>query len=237
MTRALSLLALAALGVQAKAFIVIDTFEQGYHLATITGRGNQVNVAIGLDRDKVFAGHRRTNYIANPEVGQEDYVSTFEVGLGEARVTTPGPRDMSTELYIEYGDHEPMNLDLSWFQGDGRLFEIDLETRPRDLFAQVWSIRLSDSLGRTQVNSRPGLRDGGIFFRKDGFVGNPAMDWSDIDYFSFRQDWNAQNTAPLTYWATEFRAVPEPTSLAALATAIGAAAIRRVRWSERRRPR
>lgn len=64
------------------------------------------------------------------------YVSTFEVDLGEARVTTPGPRDMSTEVVIGYGTgfSEPMDLDLPGFPGPERLFESDLVTDPSDLF-------------------------------------------------------------------------------------------------------
>lgn len=60
----LALAALATLSSAAVAQpIVIDIFEQRYHLATIT----------------------------------------FEVGLGEAMVTTPGPNDLSTGLEFGYG--------------------------------------------------------------------------------------------------------------------------------------
>jgi hypothetical protein len=224
MIRIFSLLALAALAVPAQAFIVIDTFEQGYHLATITGEGNRDNFVTGLDRDKVYAGHRYTNYTVNGN--PFGYTTTFEVGLGEARVVTPGPNDLSTELDIAYGTGfgQFMRLDLSWFQGVGPMLEIDLGTRPRDLFAEVWSVYFSDGQGRSIINSRPGLRDGGIFFRKDGFVGNPAFDWSDVQTLRFRQSWNRTRTAPLEYWATEMRVVPEPaTVLVFLAAAVTAA--------------
>jgi hypothetical protein len=225
MIRTLSLLALAVLAASGFAQpIVIDTFEQGYHLATITGQGNKSNLATGLDRNEVFAGHRQTNYVVsgNPF----GYTTTFEVGLGEARVTTPGPNDLSTELYLEYGDFEPMNFDLSWFQGDGPLFEVDLGTDPPDLFAEVWSINVTDGQGRSTRNGQFGTIEGGIQFRKDGFVGNPNFDWSDVDKLTFRQKWNAQNTAPLAYWATEMRAVPEPSTVALLAASLVAAAKR-----------
>lgn len=226
MIRAVSLVCLAATAsVTVAQPIVIDTFEQGYHKATIVGQGNKTNTATGLDRDKVFAGHRQTNYVVNSN--PFGYTTTFEVGLGEARVTTPGPNDLSTELYIEYGDFEPMNLDLLWFQGVGTLFEIDLGTDPPDLFAEVWSIGLTDGRGRGVVDSRFGARQGGIEFRKDGFIGNPAFDWSDVDKLYFRQSWNSTRTAPLVYWATEIRAVPEPSTCAILAALLGAAARRR----------
>lgn len=221
------MIALAALPVAGQAFIVIDTFEGGYHKATVTGEGNRSNTATGLDRKKVFAGHRQTNYVVNSN--PDNYTTTFEVGLGEALVTTPGPRDISTELYIDYGDFEPMNLDLFWFQGVGRLFEVDLVTDPPDLFAEVWSLQLTDGRGRGVINSRFGTRPGGIEFRRDGFVGNPDFDWSDVDKLSFRQSWNRSNTAPLVYWATEIRAVPEPSAVLLLAAAVSAAASRRRR--------
>jgi hypothetical protein len=211
MTRAFPLLALAALSVPAQAFIVIDTFEQGYHLATITGEGNKTNTATGLDRDKVFAGHRRTNYTVNGN--PFGYTTTFEVGLGEARVTTPGPNDLSTELQISYGTgySEPMNLDLSWYQGDGRVFEIDLDTDPNALFAEIWSVRLMDGQGRRVNSSTFGTRDGGIYFARGGFFGDvTTFNWADVDEFQFRQGWNRTRTAPLVYWTTEIRAVPEP---------------------------
>ena len=230
MKRTILLVGLALVAPVAQAFIVIDTFEQGYHKATIIGEGGRTNLATGLDRDKVFAGHRFTFYTVNGN--PFGYTTTFEVGLGEARVTTPGPNDLSTELEFGYGKnfHAPLDLDLSWFQGPGELFEIDLATDPPNLFAEVWSINVKDGQGRSSTNSRPGLRAGGIDFRKDGFVGNPNIDWSDIQTMSFRQSWNRQNTAPLSYWATEFRAVPEPgTGVILLAAALGAAARRRLR--------
>ena len=189
------------------AYVLIDDFTGGYFKATITGQGNQDNLATELDTNHVFAGHRNTDYIANANVNQMNYVSTFEVGLGEARVITPGPTDMSTELYINYGTgyFEPMNMDVF---GDDR-FEVDLETEPAHHFAEVWSIRVVDGHGKTATCRQPGLTDTGIRFLKQNFVGQ-TVDWSDIDELSFRQSWNAQGTAPLAYWATEIRSVPEP---------------------------
>ena len=227
MIRGIVILGLAAFAGTSQASIIIDTFEQGYHKATITGEGNRDHLATGLDRNKVFAGHRLTDYIVdgNPY----GYTTTFEVGLGEARVTTPGPRDLGTELLIQYGDFEPMNLNLAVFPGPGRLFEIDLGSDPPDLFAHIWQLRVRDGQGRTQINSRPGLRQGGIEFRRDGFVGVPDIDWSDIDYLSFRQEWYISDTAPLVYWATEMRAVPEPASLVVAGSLIVAVSFRRNR--------
>ncbi|MCC6402539.1 MAG: PEP-CTERM sorting domain-containing protein [Fimbriimonadaceae bacterium] len=210
------LAAIAALALPAGASIVIDRFEQGYFRAEFVGTGARTNLATGLDRSRCFAGHRNTTSVVN--FNPFGYRTSVEVGLGEVGVTTPGPTDLSTELRMGYGAgfFEPMDLDLSAFSDSGRLFELDLVTHPPELFAQVWSIRLEDGLGRITANHQFGTIPGGIGFRRDGFVGNPAFDWSDVDGLIFRQDWNAQNTAPFSYWTTEIRAVPEPYAMLAL---------------------
>lgn len=229
--------AVAAFAGGASAFepILIDTFDGGYFRAEITGEGSRDNLAFGLDRSRVYAGHRNTTYIVsgNPF----GYTTSVEVGRGEARVTTPGPNDLSTTLGVAYGTgyFAPMDLDLSAFQNVGRLIEIDLATDPPDLFAEVWSINLRDGAGRAVSNGRWGGMVGGIQFRRDGFVGNPAFDWSDVDEFAFVQSWNRQNSAPLSYWATEIRVVPEPSGL--VAGGLGMLALVRAGRRTRRRGR
>ena len=208
--RLASVASLASIMTIACSQILIDDFEVGNLHVEITGTGNQVTQQINLDRDHVFAGERWTNYTVNSN--PFGYTTSFDIDRGEARVTTPGPNDLSTELEFAYGLWQPMNLDLSWFQGQGRLFQIHLATNPRDLFAEVWDIFLTDGQGRATRNGQFGTIDGGIEFRKDGFVGNPDFDWADIDYFEFKHRYNRQNTAPLSYSTYGIWAVPEPGS-------------------------
>jgi len=205
-SRGVFVVLVAASALTSRAALVIDTFEQGYFKATITGEGGKDHLATGLDRAKCFAGHRNTYYAVNSNPLL--YTTTFEVGLGEARVSTPGPQDLSTETYYSYGTgfFEPMNMDISALP----TIEVDLGTDPPDLFAEVWDVRVSDGTGHSAHNSAFGTRPGGILFLRAGFVGGQNVDWSDIDELVFRQRWNRQNTAPLNYWATEIRAVPEP---------------------------
>lgn len=193
-------------GSSAQGYIKIDDFVGGYHLDTITGTGSSDFFADGLDKAHTLAGHRQTGYtVSSNPFG---YTTTFEVGLAEARVTTPGPNDLSTELRISYGTfpHSALNMDLTV----DTTFEIDLDTSPDGLAAEVWSVRVIDGSGRSSTNSRPGAISGGINFLRSGFSGNPNIDWSDIDFFEFRQSWSRAGSAPLVYWTTEIRAVPEP---------------------------
>jgi hypothetical protein len=88
-----------------------------------------------------------------------------------------------------------MNLDPSSFQSPGRLFEVDLGTVPTDIFAQVWSLRVADGLGKSEVIEQFGTGPVDLEFRRDGFVGS-SIDWSDIDELAFRQEGSAAGTAP-----------------------------------------
>ena len=200
-----------ALGVivsSSQAYILIDDFTGGYFKATITGQGNKDNLASGLDKAHTYAGHRYTNYTCsgNPF----GYTTSFEVGLGEALVTTPGPQDLSTQLNISYGTDlfEPLRLNMT---SEDR-FEIMLQTDPFGLLAPVWSVSLMDNVGRSVSSSNYGTIVGGIRFLKTNFTGSSLFDWANVDEFSFNQDWDRTLTAPLSYSVSEIRAVPEPFS-------------------------
>lgn len=211
----------------ASAFLMIDDFTVGVYHTSITGTGDRDNVSQNLDSGHCLARERGTHWTVGFD--PYGYTSFLDIGGHGAKVTTPGPNDLGTELLITYGRIHPFNLDLSQYTSPGTLFEIDLATSPPDLFAEVWSVTMIDGDARIVRNSQFGTRSGGIEFRRDGFVGDSDFDWSDIDYWQFRQNWNAVNTAPLSYWTTEIRAVPEPgTAL----TAVGALALLR---SHRRR--
>lgn len=69
-------------------------------------------------------------------------------------------------------------------------------------------MNLKDGMGRSVTNGQFRTIPGGIHFRKGGFVGNRAFDWADVQTLFYRQRWSLTSTAPLAYWATEFRAVP-----------------------------
>ena len=206
-------------GSSAQAYILIDDFTVGEYHTSITGTGNRDNLSINLDKAHCFAGERGTNYtVSNNPFG---YTTFFDIAGHQAKVTTPGPEDLSTQLTVSYGQLHQMNLDISGEIGSlpggrGKLFEIDLGMTPPNLFARVWSVYMIDGAGRVNSNETFGTRIGGIQFNREGFFGDADFNWSDIDYFIFRQNWSNGDTSPLTYWTSEIRVVPEPSVMTAV---------------------
>lgn len=217
----IAILALLVAPSLAHAMILIDSFDGGYFKATITGNGSKDNFARDLDRNQVYAGHRYTAYTVggNPF----GYTTTFEVGLGEARVVTPGPEPISNDVILAYGQGfgSTFSMNLTSLP----VFELDIDMEPEFFFAQTWMILVGDRLGRTATNFRWGLTDFGIEFLREGFVGD--VDWSDVRTLMFRQSFSGTRNMPLVHYVTEFRAVPEPAGL--LAAGAGALLLRKRR--------
>lgn len=197
-----------------QAYILIDDFTVGDYSKTFTTTGSDFHIAEGLDKSHTAWGDRQTwFFVHNNPLHRE---VTLNVGSGELSVSTlPGLADgLHTQLDTEYGrGASPTTVDFSMETE----FWIDLNVKnPNGRFADLWTMYARDSKGVTGTNDGWLSRQGGLRFRKSGFVGNP--DWSSIQYLEFSQRFSSPGY-PEAYTVTKIYTLPEPTSASVAALA------------------
>jgi|GEM_PF-2590427 len=219
-----SLSILATFTVLTHAFVMIDDFTVGDYSARITGVGNDTSFIDGLDKNHVAFGQRATDF----KVAVNNFCVPVDlrIGGGEAKIVLPQGRghSMVTELHIEYGNVGNNLVDFS----QETEFWIDQYTRnPDGRFADQSRITVRDASGQSAANTGWLSRDGGIFFRKNGFVGG-AVDWSRIKFFRLLEEYNtASGDHPEIASVQRMYAVPEPSLFIGSFLLIGLAARRR----------
>jgi hypothetical protein len=210
MTRTLSLLAFAAGGPAAQAFVLIDDFTQGGIEVQLRNTERFTHEDFNLDRSHAAFGYRSygTGINSNPNG------ATLTVSLGNGRHRHSSDLPVTWDSNMIFGDGASVEVDFS----DETEFRVDLTTEePSGAFADDWTLIVRDAHGVDAGNGGWLLRPEGIYFRKQAFT--RQIDWSRVTLIQFTQDWNNPPN-PLAYQVTRFYTVPDPCSALVLLTGL-----------------
>lgn len=198
-----SVLGLAA---PAMAFVNIEDFTAGPFSVTLTGEQSYSQQQTGLDQNHSAFGKR--GWFLDITSNFDNVPLHLDVGNGEQKLSTTS--DLLTyNMDLALGASGDVEIDLS---RETSIF-IDLYTDPFHVFADDWSLLVTDVNGVSAANDGWLFRFNGIQFDIPSFTGQ--INWSRIRSIQFTENMDTPRN-PLIYSVQHIYAVPEPPMLLAL---------------------
>lgn len=211
MNRSATILVTCAIASAARAYVNIEDFTVGAFSEVLTGEQSYSGTQLGLDTAHSAFGKR--GWFLDITSNFDNVPLHLDVGNGEQKLTTTS--DLLTyRMQLLLGVSGDVNIDLS---RETSLF-IDLYTDPPHVFADQWSVTVTDSNAVSTSNDGWLFRSSGIQFDIASF--SRQIDWSRVRSIEFTEHmYVAPN--PTSYSVTHLYAVPEPSFFLSALGALG----------------